>query len=74
MLELAVTAEQPSYETILDLDRGVREKVLPPHLNVFMSPEDEHCTPLAYMRRCMMGQYRAISESHSLSFVDLLLI
>jgi hypothetical protein len=59
VLELTLTAEPPSYQVILDLDRKVREKTLPPHLNVFMSAEDEHCTPAAYMRRCMLGQYRS---------------
>ncbi len=61
VLESTLTAEPPKYQTILDLDRKVREKVLPPHLNVFMSAEDEHCTPAAYMRRCILGQYRSIS-------------
>ncbi|GAW07666.1 hypothetical protein LENED_009673 [Lentinula edodes] len=59
VLELTLTAEIPSYQTILDLDRKVREKTLPAHLNVFMSAEDEHCTPAAYMRRCNLGQYRS---------------
>lgn len=62
VLELTLTAELPSYQTILDLDRKVREKTLPAHLNVFMSAEDEHCTPAAYMRRCNLGQYRSVSE------------
>lgn len=59
--ELTLTAEPPSYETVLELDRKVREKTLPPHLNVFMSPEDEHCTPSVYMRGCLLGQYRSVS-------------
>ncbi|KAJ3855656.1 hypothetical protein EV368DRAFT_34161 [Lentinula lateritia] len=61
VLELTLTAELPSYQTILDLDRKVREKTLPAHLNVFMSAEDEHCTPAAYMRRCNLGQYRSVT-------------
>ncbi|KAF5393704.1 hypothetical protein D9757_000116 [Collybiopsis confluens] len=56
VLELTLTAEPPSYQTVLDLDRKVREKTLPPYLNVFMNPEDEHFTPSAYMRRCFLGQ------------------
>lgn len=63
MLELTLTAQAPQYQTILDLDRKVREKTLPPHLNIFMSSEDEHCTPSVYMRRCLLGQYRSVSES-----------
>ncbi|TFK43632.1 fungal-specific transcription factor domain-containing protein [Crucibulum laeve] len=61
VLELTLTAKAPQYQTILDLDRKVREKTLPPHLNVFMSPEDEHCTPSVYMRRCLLGQYRSVT-------------
>ncbi|GLB33705.1 putative fungal specific transcription factor [Lyophyllum shimeji] len=58
--ELTLTAEPPNYQTVLELDRKVREKTLPPHLNVFMSTEDEYCTPAAYMRGCLLGQYRTI--------------
>lgn len=58
--ELTLTAETPQYQVILELDRKVREKVLPPHLNVFMSREDEHCTPSVYMRGCLLGQFRSI--------------
>ncbi|KIK65366.1 hypothetical protein GYMLUDRAFT_159686 [Collybiopsis luxurians FD-317 M1] len=61
VLELTLTAEPPNYQIILDLDRKVRQKSLPQHLNVFMSPEDEHCTPSAYMRRCFLGQLRSIT-------------
>ncbi|KAG6855101.1 hypothetical protein C0991_006030 [Blastosporella zonata] len=59
--ELTLTAEPPHYQTVLDLDRKVREKTLPPHLNVFMSPEDEHCTPSVYMRGCLLAQYRTVT-------------
>ncbi|KAF8076284.1 fungal-specific transcription factor domain-containing protein [Lyophyllum atratum] len=58
--ELTLTAEAPNYETVLELDRKVREKALPPHLNVFMNSEDEHCTPSEYMRGCLLGQYRTV--------------
>ncbi|KAG6837547.1 hypothetical protein H0H93_007728 [Arthromyces matolae] len=61
--ELTLTAEPPHYQTVLDLDRKVREKTLPPHLNVFLSPEDEHCTPSVYMRGCLLGQYRTVMFS-----------
>ncbi|KAK0453593.1 fungal-specific transcription factor domain-containing protein [Armillaria borealis] len=61
ILELTLTAEAPSYQTILDLDRKVREKVLPSHLNVFMNPEDENCSPSAFMHGCLLGQYRTVT-------------
>ncbi|KAG6813503.1 hypothetical protein H0H92_010528 [Tricholoma furcatifolium] len=59
--ESTLTAEPPHYQTVLDLDRKVREKLLPPHLNVFMSAEDEHCTPSVYMRGCLLAQYRTVA-------------
>ncbi|KAF8631575.1 hypothetical protein AX15_002326 [Amanita polypyramis BW_CC] len=59
LVELTLGAKPPSYQTILDLDREVREKTLPPHLNVFITPEDERFTPSTYMRGCILGQYRA---------------
>ncbi|KAJ3573873.1 hypothetical protein NP233_g2152 [Leucocoprinus birnbaumii] len=61
VIEKSLTAEAPQYRTILDLDRKLREKKLPPHLNVFMSPEEEHFTPSVYMRGCILGQFRAIT-------------
>lgn len=62
ILEQTLSAEAPKYETILELDRKVREKPLPPHLNVFMTADEEECTPSVYMRRCLLGQYRSVSE------------
>lgn len=58
--ELTLTAEPPSYQTVLDLDRKVREKYLPPHLNIYSSGE-EYYTPGVYMRGCLLSQYRSIS-------------
>ena len=62
VIECTLTAEPPNYQTILDLDRKVREKSLPAHLNVFMSPDDVNCTPSVYLRGCLLGQYRTVSE------------
>ncbi|KAG6918921.1 hypothetical protein DXG01_010576 [Tephrocybe rancida] len=72
--ELTLTAEPPHYQTVLDLDRKVREKLLPSHLNVFMSPEDEHCTPSVYMRGCLLAQYRTVSQYASPAIAALLYI
>jgi len=57
-----LAAEAPSYQTILELDRKLREKVLPPHLNTFLNPQDEGFSPSKYMKRCLLGQYRSMSE------------
>ncbi|KAF6762713.1 fungal-specific transcription factor domain-containing protein [Ephemerocybe angulata] len=61
LIEHTLAAEAPKYETILELDRKVREKTLPPHLNVFMNVDDDNCTPSVYMRRCLLGQYRSVA-------------
>ena len=62
ILEQTQTAEAPSYETILELDRKVREKILPPHLNKFTSPDDDEITPSSYMHGCLLGQFRTIGK------------
>ncbi|KAJ7047468.1 fungal-specific transcription factor domain-containing protein [Mycena alexandri] len=59
--ERTLTAESPSYETVLELDRLVRAKTLPAYLNVFLGREDENCTPSVYMRGCLLGQYRSVA-------------
>lgn len=52
----------PRYETILELDRKVREKVLPPSLNLYRSSSiDEYTTPTAYARGRMLFQFRTAS-------------
>ncbi|KAF9482496.1 hypothetical protein BDN70DRAFT_875065 [Pholiota conissans] len=61
VIELTLTAEAPHYQTILELDKKVREKTFFPHLNAFISPEDEECTPSVYMKRSLLGQYRSIA-------------
>jgi hypothetical protein len=59
--ELTLAAKAPQYQTVLDLDRKVREKILPPHLNSFV--DAGQCSPSEYMRRCMLAHYRASSMS-----------
>uniref|UniRef100_A0A8H8CL84 Xylanolytic transcriptional activator regulatory domain-containing protein n=1 Tax=Psilocybe cubensis TaxID=181762 RepID=A0A8H8CL84_PSICU len=64
VIELSLTAQAPQYSTILELDRKLREKTFFPHLNAFISPEDEEITPSVYMKRCLLGQYRSISKHY----------
>ncbi|KAJ7228762.1 fungal-specific transcription factor domain-containing protein [Mycena pura] len=59
--ERTLTAESPTYETVLELDRLVRAKTLPPYLNSFLSRDDNNCTPSTYMRSCLLGQFRSIA-------------
>ncbi|KJA29960.1 hypothetical protein HYPSUDRAFT_210788 [Hypholoma sublateritium FD-334 SS-4] len=61
VIELTLTAEAPSYQTILDLDKRVREKTFFPHLNAFINPEDDQSTPSVYMKQSLLGQYRSIA-------------
>lgn len=67
MLELTLTATPPTYETILELDRRVREKVLPPSLNLYRSSSiDEYTTPTAYVRGRMLFTFRTSSTIFTL--------
>jgi hypothetical protein len=60
--ELTLSAELPSYDIILDLDRKVREHVLPPSLNLYRSSvKDEYTTPSAYIRGRILFQFRTTS-------------
>jgi hypothetical protein len=59
--ELTLAAKAPQYETVLDLDRKLREKILPSHLNNFVG--SEQCSPSEYMRKCLLAHYRASSTS-----------
>ena len=61
MVELTLTATPPTYETILELDHKVREKVLPPSLNVYTSSIDEYTTPTSYARGRILFQFRTTS-------------
>lgn len=63
ILELTLTAEAPTYQTILELDRKVREKLLPSHLNAFMAPDADNCMPSTFMHGSVLGQFRTVSES-----------
>lgn len=67
VLELTLSTVSPSYEIILDLDRRVREKVLPPSLNLYRSSSaDEYTTPSSYIRGRVLFQFRTTSMSHFL--------
>ncbi|KAG1874537.1 fungal-specific transcription factor domain-containing protein [Suillus subalutaceus] len=48
IIELTLSAELPSYDTILELDRKVREQVV----------RDDYTTPSAYIRGRMLFQFR----------------
>ncbi len=68
VVELTLTAEAPSYQTILDLDKKVREKTFFPHLNAFINSEDDQTTPSIYMKQSLLGMYRSIGKSSCADF------
>ena len=59
--EVTLTAKAPPYQTILELDRKVRAKLLPVHLSNFLGCEQ--CVPSIYMQKCLLWHYRAASMS-----------
>ena len=70
VVELTLTATPPTYETILELDRKVREKVLPPSLNLYRSSAiDEYTTPTSYIRGRILFQFRTASMAFKLNCV-----
>jgi hypothetical protein len=62
ILEATLTAEPPSYQTILDLDRKVREFRLPAHLNMFINSDDKNFAPGTYLKGCLLSQYRTVGK------------
>lgn len=61
VVEMTLSATAPSYDTILELDRKVRERIIPPSLNVFFSKDDGYCSPSTYMRGCLLSQFRSVT-------------
>jgi len=61
--ERTTTAEAPSYQTILELDRKMREKVLPLHLSYYLDPRVQGFSPFKYLKRCLLGLYRCHGRS-----------
>ncbi|KZP20102.1 hypothetical protein FIBSPDRAFT_1045158 [Athelia psychrophila] len=61
VLKLTLAAAPPSYKAILELDRKVRDMVLPPALNVFLRTEDAQTYVSAgvYMKGCLLSSFRS---------------
>ena len=54
-------AKAPSYATILDLDRSIRQMVLPP-VKLYLNPDEEdYSDPAICMKSYLMSHYRSIS-------------
>lgn len=61
VIERTLAAAPPPYDVILELDRIVREKTLPPSLNAFMAKDDDNTSPSVYMRGCLLSQFRSVT-------------
>ncbi|KAL0956432.1 hypothetical protein HGRIS_002580 [Hohenbuehelia grisea] len=59
VLELSLTAQPPEYQTILDLDKKLREKVPPKELTLDVILSDDSLSVTQYMRVCSLCQFRA---------------
>ncbi|KZP20101.1 hypothetical protein FIBSPDRAFT_790059 [Athelia psychrophila] len=63
VVKLTLAAAPPSYKAILELDRKVREMVLPPALNVFLRTEDAqtYVSVGVHMKSCVLSSFRSCS-------------
>ncbi|KAH9951098.1 fungal-specific transcription factor domain-containing protein [Amylocystis lapponica] len=57
-------AKAPTYATILDLDRSIRQMALPP-VRLYLRPdEDDYSDPALCMKSYLMSHYRSITMIH----------
>ncbi|KAH9928041.1 hypothetical protein B0H21DRAFT_700397, partial [Amylocystis lapponica] len=57
-------AKAPTYATILDLDRSIRQMALPP-VRLYLRPdEDDYSDPALCMKSYLMSHYRSITMNH----------
>ncbi|KAF8239589.1 hypothetical protein L208DRAFT_1420701 [Tricholoma matsutake] len=70
---LNLQAKAPQYQAVLELDRKLLNKTLPPYLNDFFG--SEQCSPLVYMRKCLLWHFRAsnVMYIHRSFFVQAML-
>ena len=60
MVDALVNAQAPTYETVLDLDRKIRQTTLPA-VRLYLTPdEDDYTNPGLCMKGYLMSQYRSI--------------
>ncbi|EKM50097.1 uncharacterized protein PHACADRAFT_264633 [Phanerochaete carnosa HHB-10118-sp] len=61
IVDALVNAQAPTYETVLDLDRRIRQTTLPA-VRLYLRPdEDDYNNPGLCMKGYLMSQYRSIS-------------
>lgn len=65
VVDALVNAQAPTYETVLDLDRRIRQTTLPA-VRLYLRPdEDDYNNPGLCMKGYLMSQYRSICMSTS---------
>ena len=63
VIDSLLSAKVPTYETVLDLDRRIRQTTLPA-VRLYLRPdEDDYTNPALCMKSYLMSQYRSISTS-----------
>ncbi|KAF7975573.1 hypothetical protein HWV62_9275 [Athelia sp. TMB] len=61
VIKLTLAAKPPSYKSILELDRKVRESVLPETLNITRPENDDQSGAHHYMQGGQLAKYRTIT-------------
>lgn len=61
MLKVTQAASPPSYKTILEIDRRIREMKLSPDLDPFLVEADRFASPKVFMKNCILTQFRMMS-------------
>ncbi|KAH8826487.1 hypothetical protein DL96DRAFT_1806337 [Flagelloscypha sp. PMI_526] len=74
--ETLLAATPVKYEVVLDLDRKVRAKEIPPHLNrIIVNAEDgPNLTPLDFMHTCTLGVARSMGLSNHILLSRIIII
>ncbi|PCH44570.1 hypothetical protein WOLCODRAFT_26859 [Wolfiporia cocos MD-104 SS10] len=64
VVDTMLSAKAPSYSTILDLDRRIRQMTLPP-VKLYLRPdEDDYTNPELCMKSYLMSHYRSLTMIH----------
>lgn len=65
VIDTLLSAKPPNYETVLEMDRLIRQAELP-KIKLYLKPEeDDYTDPGACMRSYLMSQIRSICKSYS---------
>ncbi|KAH9926912.1 fungal-specific transcription factor domain-containing protein [Fomitopsis serialis] len=64
IVESMLAAKGPTYNTILDLDRRIRQMTLPP-IKLYLRPDDDdYNNPALCMKSYLMSHYRSLTMIH----------